>query len=125
MCSQEALDNLMLEGENIVAAARRAIMRHDYSAILTIFPILKHLKMTKPEFDATLQVFHRLRSLCDCGVCVLTVSVCRAPPPAPRTSCPPSSPPWKPLEPKLWRSSQTASRCQNHLFSLSVIQQVY
>ncbi|XP_028989523.1 exocyst complex component 7 isoform X7 [Betta splendens] len=52
---QEALDNLMLEGENIVSAARRAIMRHDYSAVLTIFPILKHLKMTKPEFDATLQ----------------------------------------------------------------------
>ncbi|KAK2820114.1 hypothetical protein Q5P01_023073 [Channa striata] len=52
---QEALDNLMLEGENIVSAARRAIMRHDYSAVLTIFPILKHLKMTKPEFDTTLQ----------------------------------------------------------------------
>lgn len=46
----------MLEGENIVSAARRAIMRHDYSAVLTIFPILKHLKMTKPEFDTTLQV---------------------------------------------------------------------
>lgn len=56
VCPQEALDNLMLEGENIVSAARRAIMRHDYSAVLTIFPILKHLKMTKPEFDATLQV---------------------------------------------------------------------
>ena len=46
----------MLEGDNIVSAARRAIMRHDYSAVLTIFPILKHLKMTKPEFDTTLQV---------------------------------------------------------------------
>lgn len=56
VCLQEALDNLMLEGENIVSAARRAIMRHDYSAVLTIFPILKHLKMSKPEFDATLQV---------------------------------------------------------------------
>lgn len=53
---QEALDNLMLEGENIVAAARRAIMRHDYSAVLTIFPILRHLKMNKSEFDTTLQV---------------------------------------------------------------------
>lgn len=52
---QEALDNLMLEGENIVAAARRAIMRHDYSAVLTIFPILRHLKMNKSEFDTTLQ----------------------------------------------------------------------
>ncbi|MGH0146607.1 UNVERIFIED_CONTAM: hypothetical protein FKN15_022925 [Acipenser sinensis] len=52
---QEALDNLMLEGDNVVSAARRAIMRHDYSAVLTIFPILKHLKQTKPEFDQVLQ----------------------------------------------------------------------
>ncbi|KAM8730325.1 exocyst complex component 7 isoform 7-T7 [Acanthopagrus schlegelii] len=52
---QEALDNLMLEGDNIVSAARRAIMRHDYSAVLTIFPILRHLKMNKSEFDTTLQ----------------------------------------------------------------------
>uniref|UniRef100_A0A3B3H9B5 Exocyst complex component 7 n=1 Tax=Oryzias latipes TaxID=8090 RepID=A0A3B3H9B5_ORYLA len=53
---QEALDNLMLEGDNIVSAARRAIMRHDYSAVLTIFPILRHLKMNKSDFDSTLQV---------------------------------------------------------------------
>ncbi|XP_015239009.1 PREDICTED: exocyst complex component 7 isoform X1 [Cyprinodon variegatus] len=52
---QEALDNLMMEGDNIVSAARRAIMRHDYSAVLTIFPILRHLKMNKSEFDSTLQ----------------------------------------------------------------------
>ncbi|KAM4623783.1 exocyst complex component 7 isoform 1-T1 [Polymixia lowei] len=52
---QEALDNLMLEGDNIVSAARRAIMRHDYSAVLTIFPILRHLKTIKQDFDTTLQ----------------------------------------------------------------------
>ncbi|XP_037547215.1 exocyst complex component 7 isoform X3 [Nematolebias whitei] len=52
---QEALNNLMLEGDNIVFAARRAIERRDYSAILTIFPILRHLKMNKSEFDSTLQ----------------------------------------------------------------------
>lgn len=46
----------MLEGEGIVSAARRATLRHDYSAVLTIFPILRHLKQTKPEFDTTLQV---------------------------------------------------------------------
>ena len=46
----------MLEGDNIVSAARRAIMRHDYSAVLTIFPILKHLKNSKSDFDSTLQV---------------------------------------------------------------------
>lgn len=57
LCPQEALDNLMLEGDNIVSAARRAIMRHEYSAVLTIFPILRHLKMNKSEFDSTLQVW--------------------------------------------------------------------
>ncbi|XP_069056309.1 exocyst complex component 7 isoform X2 [Pleurodeles waltl] len=52
---QEALDNLMIEGENIVLAARKAIVRHDYSAVLTIFPILRHLKQMKSEFDKVLQ----------------------------------------------------------------------
>ncbi|XP_061665514.1 exocyst complex component 7 isoform X4 [Syngnathoides biaculeatus] len=52
---QEALDGLMMEGDNIVGAARRAILRHDYSAVLTIFPILRHLKSNKAHFDATLQ----------------------------------------------------------------------
>ncbi|XP_051888912.1 exocyst complex component 7 isoform X1 [Pristis pectinata] len=52
---QEALDSLMVEGENIVSTARRAIMRHDYSAVLNIFPILKHLKLMKQEFDQVLQ----------------------------------------------------------------------
>ncbi|XP_067914666.1 exocyst complex component 7 isoform X2 [Heterodontus francisci] len=52
---QEALDGLMVEGESIVSSARRAIMRHDYSAVLTIFPILKHLKQMKQDFDQVLQ----------------------------------------------------------------------
>ncbi|NP_001029422.1 exocyst complex component 7 [Bos taurus] len=52
---QDALDGLMLEGENIVVAARKAIVRHDFSAVLTVFPILRHLKQTKPEFDQVLQ----------------------------------------------------------------------
>lgn len=49
----------MIEGENIVSAARKAIVRHDFSAVLTVFPILRHLKQTKPEFDQVLQVFGR------------------------------------------------------------------
>ncbi|XP_019499977.1 PREDICTED: exocyst complex component 7 isoform X7 [Hipposideros armiger] len=52
---QDALDGLMLEGENIVSAARKAIVRHDFSAVLAVFPILRHLKQTKPEFDQVLQ----------------------------------------------------------------------
>ena len=54
--SQDALDGLMLEGENIVSAARKAIARHDFSAVLTVFPVLRHLKQTKPEVDQVLQV---------------------------------------------------------------------
>lgn len=67
-CPQEALDNLMLEGDNIVSAARRAIMRHDYSAVLTIFPILRHLKMNKSEFDSTLQVWTVVSAAVGVGV---------------------------------------------------------
>ncbi|XP_051036954.1 exocyst complex component 7 isoform X3 [Phodopus roborovskii] len=52
---QDALDGLTLEGENIVSAARKAIIRHDFSTVLTVFPILRHLKQTKPEFDQVLQ----------------------------------------------------------------------
>lgn len=39
-----------------MSAARKAIVRHDFSAVLTVFPILRHLKQTKPEFDQVLQV---------------------------------------------------------------------
>ncbi|XP_059936795.1 exocyst complex component 7 isoform X2 [Mesoplodon densirostris] len=52
---QDALDGLMFEGENIVTAARKAIIRHEFSAVLTVFPSLRHLKQTKPEFDQVLQ----------------------------------------------------------------------
>lgn len=58
----------MLEGDNIVSAARRAIMRHDYSAVLTIFPILRHLKMNKSEFDSTLQVWTVVSAVVGVGV---------------------------------------------------------
>ncbi|XP_068119703.1 exocyst complex component 7 isoform X7 [Hyperolius riggenbachi] len=52
---QETLDNLMLEGENIVLAAKKANSRHDFTSVLSIFPILRHLKLLKPEFDKVLQ----------------------------------------------------------------------
>ncbi|XP_063315080.1 exocyst complex component 7 isoform X7 [Pelobates fuscus] len=52
---QESLDNLILEGENIVLAAKKANSRHDFTSVLSIFPILRHLKLTKPEFDKVLQ----------------------------------------------------------------------
>uniref|UniRef100_A0A8C2ASE1 Exocyst complex component 7 n=1 Tax=Cyprinus carpio TaxID=7962 RepID=A0A8C2ASE1_CYPCA len=59
---QEALDNLMLEGDNIVSAARRAIMRHDYSAVLTIFPIL-HKEYNMPKDGTVHELTSNVRSL--------------------------------------------------------------
>lgn len=44
------------------------------------------------------------------GTCAATCFL-RARPPAPRTSCPASSPPWRLSEPKRWRTSPTTSRC--------------
>lgn len=166
--SQDALDGLMLEGENIVSAARKAIVRHDFSAVLTVFPILRHLKQTKPEFDQVLQVCggkalgirgggggvprglpresaegewkqltssmkderqpagvrggtqlgtrlsyrHSLwlRTVAGALACCAAVCFLRERPPAPRTSCPVSSPPWRRLEPKHWRTLLTTSR---------------
>lgn len=52
---QESLDSLVAEGDGVVAAARRAVMRHDYSAVLSVLPVLRHLKACKPQFDIVLQ----------------------------------------------------------------------
>uniref|UniRef100_A0A8L2QUP1 Exocyst complex component 7 n=1 Tax=Rattus norvegicus TaxID=10116 RepID=A0A8L2QUP1_RAT len=53
---KKTFDSLIQEPAlNIVSAARKAIIRHDFSTVLTVFPILRHLKQTKPEFDQVLQ----------------------------------------------------------------------
>lgn len=41
--------------QNIAARAKKCINRHDFAAVLVIFPILKHLLNMKPEFDKTFQ----------------------------------------------------------------------
>lgn len=52
---REAMDDIVQEGENIAARAKRCISRHDYAAILVVFPILKQLLSLKPEFEKTVE----------------------------------------------------------------------
>ncbi|KAI5723839.1 hypothetical protein M8J76_011609 [Diaphorina citri] len=48
---QGALDATVQDGESIAAKAKRCISRHDFQAVLVIFPILKHLSLMKPDFE--------------------------------------------------------------------------
>lgn len=53
MIVKESMDAIVQDGENIAARARRCISRHEFSAVLVIFPILKQLLSLKPEFERT------------------------------------------------------------------------
>ncbi|XP_046403378.1 exocyst complex component 7 [Ischnura elegans] len=53
--TRDALDTVVQDGENIAARAKRCINRHDFAAVLVVFPILKHLLAMKPEFDRTVE----------------------------------------------------------------------
>lgn len=51
----------------IAGTARKNMQRHEYSAVLSIFPIVRHLRSIKPEFDLILEVravFCSLFQLC-------------------------------------------------------------
>ncbi|XP_067005979.1 exocyst complex component 7 isoform X2 [Anabrus simplex] len=48
---RDALNMVVQDGENIAARAKRCINRHDFAAVLVVFPILKHLQTMRPEFD--------------------------------------------------------------------------
>lgn len=41
--------------QNIASRAKKCINKHDFAAVLIIFPILKQLLNMKPEFDKTVQ----------------------------------------------------------------------
>lgn len=56
MIITQALDNIVREGDQIATNIRRAVARHDHQAVLAIFPVLKHLRAIKPDFDITLEV---------------------------------------------------------------------
>ncbi|BFZ03734.1 hypothetical protein BsWGS_06773 [Bradybaena similaris] len=52
---QQALDALVNEGELLATAARKNVARHEYTAVLSIFPIVQHLRAVKSEFDLILE----------------------------------------------------------------------
>ncbi|KAJ9587571.1 hypothetical protein L9F63_019002 [Diploptera punctata] len=52
---REAMDTVVQDGENIAARAKRCINRHDFAAVLVVFPILKHLLTMRPEFERTVE----------------------------------------------------------------------
>lgn len=52
---EKPLETILHDGEGIISGAKRAIAKHDYTAILSIFPVLKHLLAVKPDFDEALQ----------------------------------------------------------------------
>ncbi|XP_055876653.1 exocyst complex component 7-like isoform X1 [Biomphalaria glabrata] len=52
---QASLETLVTEGELLATAARKNVSRHDFGAVLSIFPIVQHLRLVKPEFDLLLE----------------------------------------------------------------------
>ncbi|XP_050394156.1 exocyst complex component 7 [Patella vulgata] len=52
---QPSLDTVVNEGELLANSARRNIGRHEFTTVLSIFPIVKHLRTIKPEFDLILE----------------------------------------------------------------------
>lgn len=52
---QEAMDTIVQDGDNIATRAKRCISRHDFGAVLVVFPILKHLLTLRPEFERTVE----------------------------------------------------------------------
>ncbi|XP_076657326.1 exocyst complex component 7 [Halictus rubicundus] len=52
---REAMDLVAHDGESIATRAKRCIVRRDFSAVLVIFPILKHLGELKPDLERTVE----------------------------------------------------------------------
>ncbi|XP_033214373.1 exocyst complex component 7 isoform X3 [Belonocnema kinseyi] len=52
---RDAMDLVTQDGESIASRAKRCIIRRDFSAVLVIFPILKHLGELKPDLERTVE----------------------------------------------------------------------
>ncbi|XP_077980769.1 exocyst complex component 7-like isoform X2 [Glandiceps talaboti] len=52
---QPGFESIIQDGESTVLSVKKSIVKHDYSAVLPLLPILKHLRTIKPDFDETLQ----------------------------------------------------------------------
>ena len=52
---RDAMDLVTHDGESIASRAKRCIGRRDFSAVLVVFPILKHLGELKPDLERTVE----------------------------------------------------------------------
>ncbi|ELT97419.1 hypothetical protein CAPTEDRAFT_153271 [Capitella teleta] len=52
---QAAYDSVVKEGQQIASSIKRATGRHNATAVISLFPVLKHLRSMKPAFDVTLE----------------------------------------------------------------------
>lgn len=52
---RDAMDLVVHDGESIAARAKRCIARRDFSAVLFVFPILKHLDELRPDLERTVE----------------------------------------------------------------------
>ncbi|XP_062575861.1 exocyst complex component 7-like [Saccostrea cucullata] len=52
---QEGLDAVVKNGELLARNAKKSIEKHDFINVLSVFPVVKHLRSIKPEFDLTLE----------------------------------------------------------------------
>ncbi|XP_012259118.2 exocyst complex component 7 [Athalia rosae] len=52
---RDAMDLVAHDGESIATRAKRCIVRRDFSAVLVVFPILKHLGELKPDLERTVE----------------------------------------------------------------------
>ncbi|XP_052782114.1 exocyst complex component 7-like isoform X2 [Mya arenaria] len=52
---QPGLDTVVNEGETLAIYTRKGIGRREFSTVLSIFPVVKHLRTIKPEFDRNLE----------------------------------------------------------------------
>ncbi|XP_046738577.1 exocyst complex component 7 isoform X2 [Diprion similis] len=52
---RDAMDLVAHDGESIAARAKRCIARRDFSAVLVVFPILKHLSELRPDLERTVE----------------------------------------------------------------------
>lgn len=52
---QPGLECVVNEGETLAAHSRKSIGKHEFTSVLLIFPVVKHLRAIKPEFDRNLE----------------------------------------------------------------------
>ncbi|XP_046611003.1 exocyst complex component 7 isoform X1 [Neodiprion virginianus] len=52
---RDAMDFVAHDGESIATRAKRCIARRDFSAVLVVFPILKHLSELRPDLERTVE----------------------------------------------------------------------